>query len=471
MKSRFSLGLSTLGTLALCASLTSACGQTESDDEAAAGQAPSAGEPAAGEPSGSHGEGSASSSGSPGEGSVYDSAADAGVAWGGEAAGGGGSPDWPGGEAYPNGAPGLEGAEIDDNADFAAFLEYYEAAWTSLGGASPDLHWIDLTARTMVTVRDADGRTVPDVDLQFFAPQSEGEALFAARSLADGRFALFPAVFDRQPESLTVVAHAGQARGEATLEAGAPALTITLDAAVDPGRPHLDLAFLIDCTGSMSEEIDRIKSTVETIAGRIAADPSAPILRLGLVAYRDRGDAFVTRTKDFTESVEDFGASLRPLTADGGGDTPEALNEALSDAFGRLSWRRETAVRLAFVIADAPAHFYEDAQYTYVDAMGDAAREGVKLLPISSGGADPFAEFQFRQLAVTTLGHFVFITEGGGSTAGSGGSDYDVPEEQLRVEALDDLVVRLVKTELDAYTRTPVETPEPAPAPEPVPVQ
>jgi hypothetical protein len=194
---------------------------------------------------------------------------------------------------------------------------------------------------------------------------------------------------------------------------------------------------------------------VATIAARIAEDPSAPVLRLGLVAFRDRGDAFVTRTKDFTASVEDFAASLRPLTADGGGDTPEALNEALSDAFGRLSWRRESAVRLAFVIADAPAHFYEDAQYTYVDAMGDGAREGVKIQPISSGGADPFAEFQFRQLAVTTLGHFVFITEGGGSSAGSGGSDYEVPEEQLRVEALDDLVVRLVKTELDAYTRTP----------------
>ena len=73
------------------------------------------------------------------------------------------------------------------------------------------------------------------------------------------------------------------------------------------------------------------------------------------------------------------------------------------------------------------------------------------IFPIASGGSDGVAEIQLRQIAQHTLAHFIFITEGGGSSRGSEGSDYHVDPAQFDVERLDDLVVRLINEELDAW--------------------
>ena len=142
---------------------------------------------------------------------------------------------------------------------------------------------------------------------------------------------------------------------------------------------------------------------------------------------------------------------------------PEELNAALHEAMRGLSWRAEAATRLAFVVADAPAHAYDQAPYLYDDAMRDAATMGVKVFPVASGGSNPVAELQFRQLAQFTLGHFVFITAGGGSPVGSGGSDYHVDPQQFQVERLDDLIVRLVGEELAAGDAPDVLDAPPAP--------
>ena len=140
------------------------------------------------------------------------------------------------------------------------------------------------------------------------------------------------------------------------------------------------------------------------------------------------------------------------VAAGGGGDMPEDLNAALEKTLHRLEWRQGRALRLAFVVADAPPHHYVDAPYTYDQALLDASGLGVKFFPVASGGSDGTAEFVFRQLAQFTLGRFVFITEGGGSHHGSGGSDYEVDPNDFRVEALDSLIVRLVGEELDAWS-------------------
>ena len=218
---------------------------------------------------------------------------------------------------------------------------------------------------------------------------------------------------------------------------------------------RVDVAFIVDATGSMGEEIGRIKTTISDIASRVAESGHAPDLRFALVSYRDFGDAFVTHAVNFTDDVDAFQQVVNGLEANGGGDFPEALNEALHEGMRRLEWRQEATLRLAFVVADAPAHHYEQAPYTYDQALLDAATMGVKVFPIASGGSDGIAELQFRQLAQFTLGHFIFITEGGGSSHGSGGSDYEVDPEDFVVEKLDELVVRLVNDEMDAWNARP----------------
>jgi Mg-chelatase subunit ChlD len=353
------------------------------------------------------------------------------------------------GPVPPDGQGGLEGGEIDDNADFEAFLDYLDRAEAAVG-ADPMVHLVDVRDRHLLTVRDAAGDTVPDATVRVLV--DDDTRVTWGRTRADGRFAFFPGAYEASAEKYLVrVEHAGHS-ASAVLQATEATLEISLPVDLEPAAPRLDVAFVIDCTGSMGEEIDRIKATITEIAGRIAADDSQPDLRFGLVAYRDLGDAFVTRTVNFTEDVQAFQGAIDGLEANGGGDFPEALNEALHETMRGLDWRQDDALRLTFVVADAPAHHYEQAQYTYDQAMLDAATMGVKVFPVASGGSDPVAELQFRQLAQFSLGHFVFVTEGGGSPEGSGGSDYDVDPQQFRVEALDDLIVRLVTGELDAFT-------------------
>lgn len=360
-----------------------------------------------------------------------------------------GEPGEPGGPDGPGPQPALEGGEIDDNALFDDFLEYAEDALDAIG-VEPAVHWLDVSRRHLITVRDAAGATVPDATVSI--RDAAGAPVTWGRTRADGRFAFFPRALDSDLAQYIVEVNHGGLEGR-----GAVGDDEAVEIALDGLRPEadrlkIDVAFVIDATGSMSEEIDRIKQTITDIAARVSEAEQAPDLRLGLVAYRDRGDAFVTRTVDFTDDVEAFQRVIDALEANGGGDFPEELNAALYSTMRRLEWREENTLRMAFVVADAPAHHYEQQSYVYSDAMFDAATMGVKIFPIASGGSDPVAELQFRQLAQFTLGHFIFITEGGGSPAGSGGSDYDVDPADFRVERLDDLVVRLVTEEMDAWT-------------------
>ena len=346
---------------------------------------------------------------------------------------------------------GLEGGEIDDNDDFEAFLEYADGAVERFGD-DPSLHWLDVSRRHLVTVRDRAGATVPDATVRV----SDGDELVAwGRTRADGRFAFFPKAYGSDAAEYMVEASRDGLGGRGVL-GGDEGLAIRLDGHRDEAQPfRVDVAFIVDATGSMGEEIDRIKTTIRDIAGRVADSGFQPDLRFALVSYRDFGDAFVTHAVNFTDDVDAFQQVVDGLQANGGGDFPEALNEALHEGMRRLEWRQEATLRLAFVVADAPAHHYEQAPYTYDRALLDAATMGVKIFPMASGGSDGIAELQFRQLAQFTLGHFIFITEGGGSSHGSGGSEYEVDPDAFVVEKLDALVVRLVNEEMDAWHARP----------------
>ena len=374
-------------------------------------------------------------------------------------AGGGGGAVGPGFEPEAPPAGGLEGGEIDDNDDLAGFLDYAERMLEQFG-ADPSVHWLEVSRRHVITVRDRGGNTVPDATVAIFEGDRDeislediqDDPVAWGRTRADGRFAFFPGAYGSDADDYTAYVVADGLRTAVTFDREADDVDAGFDAHRAPDATfRVDVAFIIDATGSMGEEIDRIKQTVSDIAGRIAESEFSPDLRFALVDYRDFGDAYVVHTVNFTRDVQAFQGAIDQLEAGGGGDGPEALNEALHEGMRRLEWRREATLRLTFVVADAPAHHYDQAPYTYDAAMLDAAAMGVKIFPIASGGSDGVAELQFRQLAQFTQAHFIFVTEGGGSSSGSGGSDYNVDPEAFRVEALDALVVRLVTEEMEAW--------------------
>jgi von Willebrand factor type A domain len=115
----------------------------------------------------------------------------------------------------------------------------------------------------------------------------------------------------------------------------------------------VDLVLLIDTTNSMQSIIDDVKKEVRGFIGNL--QQMVPASRVAVVAYRDKGDEYVTKWVDFsfkTDKVQNFVANLR---ADGGGDYPEAVYEAVDAAMTELSWRK-TSRRIMIIIGSSPPH-------------------------------------------------------------------------------------------------------------------
>lgn len=342
---------------------------------------------------------------------------------------------------------------VDDNADFGAYLAFRER------NAQLPVRVRDVSERYLLQVNDASGRPVPDAEvaLQPGGGWTAGaQQQWTVRTDSAGRAWLHPrAVFaggQGQPQAFQVQARKDGATGATLLRRGQrEAVQLRLDRGVAQARARLDLVFLIDATGSMSDEIAKLNTSLQTIARQIAALPARPDICLAVVAYRDRGDAFLIRAHDFTDRLDDVQRNLQRLRADGGGDTPEALNEAWHETVNRLSWRKD-ASRLVVLVADAPPHLDYGQPY-YDDDLLSAQALGIKLFAVGASGLDPVGEYVFRQMAQYTGGRFVFLTYRDAADPGSGPGTKTVHEVQnYSVQTLDRLIVKLVSDELAGRT-------------------
>jgi Mg-chelatase subunit ChlD len=330
---------------------------------------------------------------------------------------------------------------VDDNADFNGFLAFRNRTRVEHRPR-------DIRERYLLEVKDPRGRGIADAEV---AVQADSGWSTWARTDAGGRVWLHPNAFDpaySQGYQVAVRKDGRQSFGR--LHRGQKsAVEVTLDARAAEPRARLDLVFLIDATGSMADEIDKLKSTLRTIVGEVSALPSRPDICLGLVAYRDRGDAFLLRSHDFTNDVGAFlQDALNPLRANGGGDYPEAMNEALHETVHRLSWRGDGATRLVVLLADAPPHLDYGAAH-YDDDMMAALGKGIKVFSVGASGLDKQGEYIQRQIAQYTGGRFVFLTYAQARHPGSGPGRETVHDvKNYSVDTLDRLVVRLVSEEL-----------------------
>lgn len=347
--------------------------------------------------------------------------------------------------ADDRGGPPRAGS-VDDNADYAAYLQYLRR----IDDLGVELRPFDPRGRVVVTVLGTDGRPAAGEPLTF---RSGGDEVATVRTTADGTARFLPGVFGAPVDGSFTV------DGE-TVEAGSD-VTLTVDrpGGAGDGVP-LDVMFLLDATGSMGDEIDRLKTSIDSVATRVAALEGLADVRFGMTVYRDHGDAFVTRTFDLTDDVAAFRGALEDVRADGGGDYPEAMEEALAETLEAPSWRAPgEAVQLVFLVADAPPHTASDVAVTYPDAVRDAVERGIKVFPVASSESDDQAEAVFRQVAQATGARFVFLSYGAGGAATGDSTDIDRTDyEEL---ALDDLVVRLTAEEVAALTGVEVVVPGP----------
>ncbi|KAF5326845.1 hypothetical protein D9619_004236 [Psilocybe cf. subviscida] len=118
----------------------------------------------------------------------------------------------------------------------------------------------------------------------------------------------------------------------------------------------LDLLFVQDCTASQQAYIKSATDGIIDICNRIASSGklSPGALRVGLIGFRDYGDEYVTKSFGFTTDVSVMQSNLSTLVADGGGDYPEAVAEALDVAL--FSEWRVDATKMVILITDSPPH-------------------------------------------------------------------------------------------------------------------
>ena len=217
-------------------------------------------------------------------------------------------------------------------------------------------------------------------------------------------------------------------------------VNVVVDDEIRHPKAKADVAFIVDATGSMSDEIKFLKSDLSYIIDH-ASSESKVALRTAALFYRDEGDAYLTRASDFTDDASETQDFVSEQSASGGGDYPEAVHSALEASLQDFSWNGSARARIAFLILDAPAHHENDIIESLQESIMLYAKHGIKLIPVAASGVDKDTEFMLRFFDVATGGTYVFLTD----DSGIGNSHIKASVGNYNVESLTDIMIRLIK--------------------------
>lgn len=183
-------------------------------------------------------------------------------------------------------------------------------------------------------------------------------------------------------------------------------------------RDRVEVGFVLDTTGSMASLIDGAKKKIWSIANTIVDEnPDAEIL-MGLVGYRDIGDVYVTKHFDLTNDIQSIYAELLTFKADGGGDTPESVNEALDVAVTKLGWSDSgqsngKVRRIIFLVGDAPPHMDYEQDRKYPEIIREAVSKGIILNTVQAGDMSSTKKI-WKEMAKLGSGDYHAIPQDGG---------------------------------------------------------
>jgi Mg-chelatase subunit ChlD len=253
----------------------------------------------------------------------------------------------------------------------------------------------------------------------------------------------------------------GGATASASFGLGAPDGVVALQlssARALAAKRTIDVGFILDTTGSMSEEIAAVKATIQKVAASL--DHGNIKVRIGMVAYKDRGDEYITRVYPLTTDLEGFERAVADIRADGGGDTPESVNEGVHVAVSRLDWQKDAVGRYAFLIGDAPPHLDYAQDFDYAADMRDAAHRGIQIFTIAASGMDDLGQVVWRQIAQYTDAANMFVLRGGAGPQSTGAGDPKSScggtQTSYASGNLDAIILGKIERELHAIDRDPM---------------
>ena len=202
----------------------------------------------------------------------------------------------------------------------------------------------------------------------------------------------------------------------------------------------VDVVFVFDATGSMGDELHYLQAEMRDVIDRAKDATGGLDIRTGAVVYRDHGDEYVTRLSRLTNDIKTTQAFIDKQSANGGGDFPEAIPEALMAAINSVGWNQEARARIAFLVLDAPCHKDSATIALLHEQILNAAAWGIRVVPVVCSGLDESGELLMRSIAMATNGTSFFLTD----DSGIGHSHLKPTTDTLKVEHLNDMLVRTI---------------------------
>ncbi len=357
-------------------------------------------------------------------------------------------------ETGGTGPSGLQAGYTDDNQQYNRYLSFLREY-----GGEANHRELPAEGRIRLVIRDSRGRPYPGVRVE---PETKG-AFAGGVTGASGIFDLYlPQEAGEKARDCRVrleLEGKGIRRTVTVSPEGRRTSQIELAGEREVPRPlPLDIVFVMDTTGSMGEEIERLRRMIEIIYMNLRTLSVETDIRFGMVMYKDKGDAYRTRGFQLTGDLQRFQELLETVQAAGGGDQPEDLEAALVDTLERINWSSR-GVRLAYVVTDAPAHLdYEDLPYGYDEAARRAKARGIKIHTIGTGGLPLEGEYQLRQIAQHTGGRYIFLTYGEPreSTGGQPGSVSHHSGANFQTDRLESIIINFTKEEVRYLTQEEV---------------
>jgi Mg-chelatase subunit ChlD len=214
-----------------------------------------------------------------------------------------------------------------------------------------------------------------------------------------------------------------------------PSLAKEQAPAPDQSKPRIEVCFVLDTTSSMTGLIDGAKQKIWSIANEMISAKPTPELKLGLIGYRDRGDEYVVKSFNLTDDIDAIYGHLRDFKAEGGGDTPESVNEALDEAIHKMAWSADRKVlKIVFLVGDAPPHMDYPNSPKYSDLCREAAKKDLIINTVQCGNIPGTKEI-WQEIAKLSEGSYVAIAQSGNMAVVSTPMDTELAKLNERIGA------------------------------------
>ncbi|MBL4706793.1 MAG: T9SS type A sorting domain-containing protein [Flavobacteriales bacterium] len=333
----------------------------------------------------------------------------------------------------------LTGAELSD-------FDKYEL-WQHIAKADFELYsrlWeINPTHRHSIQVITGEGRPAIDIPVQLLNKQ--GKVLWKARTNNTGSAELW-GNGEEGHRIIALVNGKKQTLKQPTLfEDGMNRMTVQMECTISD---NVDIAFVVDATGSMEDEIKYLQVEMEHIISRSKSVHTKLNFRTASVFYRCTGNDYSVKHADFTQDVTAIGAFIKAQRAKQGG--AELVDSALYVAIDQLNWSKDARARIVFLFLDEPPAKDSLTRANMAKYIAKAAEKGIRIVPVVASanyGTEKSLEYLMRSAALLTNSSYLFLTD----DSGIGDPHAKPTADEYQVEKLNKLMLRLISE----YTYAP----------------